>query len=40
VDADGELVAELLGVPEAAAARLLDELEAAGGIASASGPTQ
>jgi hypothetical protein len=37
--ADAELVAELLGVPEAEAARL-DELEAAGDIASATGPLQ
>jgi DNA-binding IscR family transcriptional regulator len=36
--ADAELVSELLGVPEPEAARLLDELEAAGCIASATGP--
>jgi DNA-binding IclR family transcriptional regulator len=38
--ADAELVAELLRVPEPEAARLLDELEAAGDIASATGPVQ
>jgi hypothetical protein len=39
--ADAALVAELLlGVPEAEAARLLDALEAAGDIASATGPMQ
>jgi predicted ArsR family transcriptional regulator len=40
VKADAEVVADLLGIPEAAAARLLDELEAAGDIASATGPLQ
>jgi len=40
VEADAELVADLLGVPEAEATRLLDELEAAGDIASATGPLQ
>jgi len=40
VEADAELVAGLLGVPEAEAARLLDELETAGDIASATGPLQ
>jgi DNA-binding IclR family transcriptional regulator len=40
VEADAGLVATLLGVPEAEAARLLDELEAAGCVASASGPVQ
>jgi DNA-binding IclR family transcriptional regulator len=38
--ADPELIAELLGVPEGQAARLLDELEAAGDIASATEPLQ
>jgi hypothetical protein len=38
VEADAELVAYLLGIAEAA--RLLDELEAAGDIASATGPLQ
>ena len=37
---DAELVAELLGLPEAEAVRLLDELEAAGDIVSATGPVQ
>jgi hypothetical protein len=40
IEADAELVAHLLGVPEAEAARLLDELEAAGDIAGAIGPLQ
>jgi len=40
IEADAELVALLLGVREAEAARLLDELEAAGDIASATGPMQ
>jgi DNA-binding IclR family transcriptional regulator len=40
VEADAEVVADLLGIPEAAAARLLDELEAAGDIASATAPLQ
>lgn len=40
VEADAEVVADLLGIPEAAAARLLDELEAAGDVASATGPLQ
>jgi predicted ArsR family transcriptional regulator len=40
VEADAKVVADLLGIPEAAAARLLDELEAAGDIASATGPLQ
>jgi DNA-binding IclR family transcriptional regulator len=39
-DADATLVAELLRIPEAEAARLLDELEAAGDIASATGRLQ
>jgi hypothetical protein len=37
VEADAEVVGDLLGIPEAEAARLLDELEAAGDIASATG---
>jgi DNA-binding IclR family transcriptional regulator len=40
VEADAEVVADLLGIPEAEAARLQDELEAAGDIASATGPLQ
>jgi DNA-binding IclR family transcriptional regulator len=40
VVADAALVAELLGVPETAAARLLDDLEAAGCVESAIGPVQ
>jgi DNA-binding IscR family transcriptional regulator len=40
VEADAERVADLLRVPEVEAARLLDELEAAGYIASATGPLQ
>lgn len=40
VDADTALVAELLRVPEAEAARLLDEIEAAGDLTSATGPVQ
>jgi DNA-binding IclR family transcriptional regulator len=40
VEADAEVVADLLGIPEAETARLLDELEAAGDIASATGPLQ
>ena len=40
VEADAEVVTDLLGIPEAAAARLLDELEAAGDVASATGPLQ
>ena len=40
VEADVEVVGDLLGIPEAAAARLLDELEAAGDVVSATGPTQ
>jgi len=40
IAADAELVAHLLGVAEAEAARLLDELEAAGDIAGAIGPLQ
>jgi hypothetical protein len=40
VEADAEVVGDLLGIPEAEAARLLDELEAAGDIASATGPLQ
>jgi DNA-binding IclR family transcriptional regulator len=40
VEVDAELVADLLRLPEAEAARLLDELEAAGDIASATGPVQ
>jgi predicted ArsR family transcriptional regulator len=39
-DADAKVVADLLGIPEAEAARLLDELETAGDIASATGPLQ
>ena len=38
--ADAERVAELLGVPEAEAMRLLDELETAGCVVSAMGPVQ
>jgi DNA-binding IclR family transcriptional regulator len=38
IEANAERVAHLLGVPEAEAARLLDELEAAGDITSATGP--
>jgi DNA-binding IclR family transcriptional regulator len=40
VEADAGLVADLLGVPEAEAAQLLDELEAAGDLVSATGPVQ
>jgi DNA-binding IclR family transcriptional regulator len=40
VEADAELVADLLRIPEDEALRLLDELEAAGCLASATGPTQ
>ena len=40
VDADAALVATSLRWPEPAVARLLDELEAAGCVASASGSTQ
>jgi hypothetical protein len=40
VEADAEVVADLLGIPYAEAARLQDELEAAGDIASATGPLQ
>jgi hypothetical protein len=40
VVAAAALVADLLGVLETAAARLLDELEAAGCVASATGPFQ
>ena len=40
VEADAEVVGDLLGIPEAEAARLVDELEAAGDIASATGPLQ
>ena len=40
VEADAEVVADLLGIPEAEAARLLDGLEAAGDVASATGPLQ
>jgi hypothetical protein len=40
VEVDAELVADLLRLPEAEAARLLDELEVAGDIASATGPLQ
>jgi DNA-binding MarR family transcriptional regulator len=39
-EADAELIAELLGVPETEAATLLDELEAAGYLVSATGPVQ
>jgi DNA-binding IclR family transcriptional regulator len=39
-DADAKVVADLLRIPEAEAARLLDELETAGDIASATGPLQ
>jgi DNA-binding IclR family transcriptional regulator len=39
-DPTAELVAELLAIPEAEAARLLDDLEAAGCVASATGPLQ
>jgi hypothetical protein len=38
VEADAALVGALLDVPEADAARLLDELEEAGCVASATGP--
>ena len=37
---DAELVAELLDVPETEALRLLEELEAAGCLGSATGPVQ
>jgi DNA-binding IclR family transcriptional regulator len=37
---DAELVAALLGIPEAEAMRLLEDLEAAGCVASATGPIQ
>jgi DNA-binding IclR family transcriptional regulator len=37
---DAELVAELLDVPETEALRLLEELEAAGCLESATGPVQ
>jgi len=40
VYADAALVAELLEVPEAEAARLLEELEAVGDVASATGRVQ
>jgi DNA-binding IclR family transcriptional regulator len=40
VEADAELVADLLRIPEGEALRLLDELEAAGCLTSATGPTQ
>jgi DNA-binding IclR family transcriptional regulator len=39
-DADAALVAELLRIPEAEAARLLEELEATGCLESATGPRQ
>jgi len=39
-DADAALVAELLRIPEADAARLLEELEAAGCLESATEPRQ
>ena len=39
-EADAVLIAHLLGVPETEAAKLLDELEAAGCIASATAPVQ
>jgi hypothetical protein len=39
-DADTALVGELLRIPEAEATRLLEELEAAGCVASATGPVQ
>lgn len=37
---DAELIAELLNVPEAEALRLLEELEVAGCLESATGPVQ
>jgi len=40
VEADAELVADLLRIPEGEALRLLDELEAAGCLASATGTRQ
>jgi hypothetical protein len=40
VEADAKVVADLLRIPEAEAARLLNELEAAGDIATATGPLQ
>jgi len=39
-EADAALVAELLGMPEAEALRLLEEMEAAGCLASAVSPLQ
>jgi DNA-binding IclR family transcriptional regulator len=39
-DADAALVGELLRIPEATGARLLEELEAAGCLESATGPRQ
>jgi hypothetical protein len=40
VEANAALVADLLQVPEAESAQLLDDLEAAGCLVSATGPTQ
>jgi DNA-binding IclR family transcriptional regulator len=40
VEADAQVVAGLLGIPEAEAARLLDELETAGDLVSATGALQ
>jgi hypothetical protein len=40
VEADAALVAELLDLPEAEVTQLVDELEAAGDLVSATGPTQ
>jgi DNA-binding IclR family transcriptional regulator len=40
VDADAALVAQLLRIPEAEALRLLEELEEAGDLTSASGKLQ
>ena len=40
VEAGAEVIAQVLAIPEAEAARLLDELETAGCVASATGPVQ
>jgi len=40
VEADAELVGALLGIPEAEALRLLEDLEAAGDLTSATGKLQ
>jgi hypothetical protein len=40
VEADAAVVAQVLAIPEAEAVQFLEELEAAGCIASATGPVQ